>query len=360
MREALEIGRDAGLPVHISHFKASGHESWGSVRAAAELISQARQAGERVTADQYPYVASSTSLAATLISAWAREGDHAAFVKRLNDPKLLERIRSEISERLDPNKRIQIATYKAHPEWAGRSLDEIAKAESRDQVDVVLEIERHGGASVVNFGMNEEDVRFVMQLPWVATASDGSARLPDLDRPHPRSFGTFAQGRPLRDRRQSSPAGRCNSQLHRAAGRDPRSGRSRHPPHRTVADLVVFAPETFRDQATFEEPYHYATGVRYVFVAGRPAVYEGTATGSVARAAPCVTESRKTSAKAELARTRAGLGSSRFSSRRQEPSPTPLIARRSSSMTAGRSEPPTIGNRQVIAPVAQMDRAADF
>jgi N-acyl-D-aspartate/D-glutamate deacylase len=88
--EALEIGRRAGLPVHVSHFKASGREAWGSLRAAAELIEKARQQGQKATADQYPYVASSTSLEAMVIPSWAREGGSKQLIKRLDDPATSE------------------------------------------------------------------------------------------------------------------------------------------------------------------------------------------------------------------------------------------------------------------------------
>ena len=191
--EALRIGREAGLPVHISHFKATGREAWGTLRVAAETIDQARAAGQRVTADQYPYAASSTSLEATLLPAWSREGGHKELERRLQDAEQRTKIRAAIEQALAGKVRVQIASYAPRRDWVGKSLDEIAALEKREVADVVLEIESRGGARIVNFGMQEDEVRFAMQRPWVATASDGGARIPDGDQPHPRNFGTFSR-----------------------------------------------------------------------------------------------------------------------------------------------------------------------
>ncbi|MEZ6077752.1 MAG: amidohydrolase family protein [Pirellulaceae bacterium] len=195
VNEALEIGKRAKLPVHISHFKSSGKDSWGLVRTAIEIIKQRRAEGQTVTADQYPYTASSTSLGATCIPAWARAGGREAMIERIDkDDEQSKRVIDAILEKLevtDNGHRIQIASCSEHPEWAGRRLDEIAADLKIAPVDLVLQIERNGGASVVNHSIDESDVRFVMQQDWVATASDGSAKLPSNSIPHPRSYGTF-------------------------------------------------------------------------------------------------------------------------------------------------------------------------
>ncbi len=152
---------------------------------------RARSQGKKVTADQYPYAASSTSLEATLLPSWSRSGGRTALKKRLADPDTRARIRNSVQEDLKSSTRIQIASYSARPDWVGKSIDEIAKAESIEAVDLVLLIEQNGGASVVNFGMSEDDVQLAMKYPWVATASDGRAKKLTSDVPHPRSFGTF-------------------------------------------------------------------------------------------------------------------------------------------------------------------------
>jgi N-acyl-D-amino-acid deacylase len=191
LNEALTIGRQASLPIHVSHFKAAGKQSWGSLHLGVELLESARKAGQVVTADQYPYTASSTSLEATLLPDWARDGGRAALAKRLGDPEQFAKIRSDVVKSLAKSNKILIASYKHRHDWAGKSIEQIATAEKREMADIVMEIEKHGGASIVNFSMNEEDVQLAMRLPWVATASDGGAKIPSADRPHPRSFGTF-------------------------------------------------------------------------------------------------------------------------------------------------------------------------
>ncbi len=193
VEEALKIGREAKLPVHVSHFKASGRPYWGAVRLAARRIEEARAAGQKVTADQYPYTASSTSLEAMLLPAWAREGEAKDVLARLKDEKQLPKIRRAIQESLTTHDRLQIAAYKPKPQWAGKLLSDIAVAEKREQIDLALEILSGGGAAAVNFGMSEDDVRYVMTLPWVATASDGSVKVADKSKPHPRSYGTFTR-----------------------------------------------------------------------------------------------------------------------------------------------------------------------
>src|SRR6185369_15128350 len=113
--------------------------------------------------------------------------------ERLADAEDQQRIRQTIARRLENKPRLQIASYGPRPDWIGLSLDEIADKEKRDVIDLVVEMEMQGTPRIVNFGMSEEDVRYAMRLPWVATASDGSAMVPDGDKPHPRSFGTFTR-----------------------------------------------------------------------------------------------------------------------------------------------------------------------
>lgn len=283
VREAINIGEQAKLPVHISHFKASGHEVWGTLRAAGEIIEQARTTGQRVTADQYPYTASSTSLEATLLPAWAREGGRDKIKQRVDDEHDSKRLRADVAKKAQSADRIVIANYKPRPEWLGKSLAEIAQGEGREVPDLVLDIERAGGASIIHHNMHEDDVRYAMRLPWVATASDGSAKIPGLDRPHPRSFGTFS--RKIGRYALAEPVVTLTHAIRSASGLPADilglKDRGYLKPGLT-ADVVVFDPKEFRDQATFDDPFRYSTGVRHVFVAGVSAIHEGVPTGALA------------------------------------------------------------------------------
>ncbi|MBN9518587.1 amidohydrolase family protein, partial [bacterium] len=268
-----------GCRVHISHIKASGKAAWGKSATAVALIEDARRKGLAVTADQYPYVASSTSLRATLVPTRYREGTNADFVRRLDDPAVGPQMKADIAKALEGREgggRIQIARYNPKPAWQGKKISAIAEVEKRESIDVVLEIERNGGAQVVNFGMSEEDVRVYMRQPWVATASDGSTHRPGNSVPHPRSYGTFPRkiGHyaieeklvPVELAVRSAtglPADilRLTDRGYLKAG--------------AFADVVVLDPATYRDTATFDRPHQYATGVRWVFVNGRPIIADG-------------------------------------------------------------------------------------
>jgi len=305
VKELLEIGRRANIPVHASHFKASGQEAWGLTADAARYMEEARKLGIKVTADQYPYNASSTSLEATVIPKDMREGDRKEFVKRLEaatpESALWKVISSEIAAK-DRGKEIRFARYDARPDWIGRTLADVAESEKKDPVLIVVETSKAGGASIVNFGMNEQEVRDIMALDWVATASDGRAEIPNIDKPHPRSYGTFSRKigfYALREKiislehavRSATglPAdilGLSNPKRLRARVVEKGQEQPADPWPRGylkpgfAADIAVFDPEKFVDQATFNEPHRYSAGLRYVFVNGEPAVFEGIPTGA--------------------------------------------------------------------------------
>ncbi len=281
--EAIRIGREAQLPVHISHIKASGKSNWGSLRLAIDKIEQARQGGMVITADQYPYAASSTSLEATLFPSWASEGGRAELRKRLSDPETAARIRSELATQLKGASRIQLVSCSHNPKWIGRSIDEIATKENLHPADLVMTIQKHGGASVINFGMSEEDMRLAMPVAWIATASDGGAKVPSASMPHPRSFGTFPRkiGRyAVGDSVLTMAAAirSCSGLPAEILGITDRGTISTG----LYADLVVFDPADFIDRATYNEPYLPPVGLKHVLVEGKMAVYESQATGVLA------------------------------------------------------------------------------
>jgi N-acyl-D-aspartate/D-glutamate deacylase len=285
IEEALTIGREAKLPVHISHLKASGQKAWGKAGDIVGVIEAARKKGQKVTADQYPYAASSTSLKATLVPAQFREGTEQEYKDRLNDEKEGERIRKAVEQGLEGRqggKAIRIAWYGKNKAYNGKDLEAIAAAEKKRVTDLVMEIERNGGAQVVNFGMSEEDVRLIMKQSWVATASDGTAQARAGGVPHPRSFGCFPRkvGRyGVEDGVVSlEQAVRSCSGLPADILQLPERGYLKDG---WFADVVVFDPQKFRDVATYDEPYQFSTGVRYLFVNGKAAVSDGKATDAL-------------------------------------------------------------------------------
>jgi N-acyl-D-amino-acid deacylase len=276
IEEALDVGRRGNLPVHISHLKSSNKPNWGKVRAAAALIERAREEGMRVTADQYPYNASSTSITAMLLPDEEREGGDKALVKRLENPAEVARLKPIVEKSLSERGRIMVARCPKHPEWVGKLISEIATTEARPQVEVAFDIFRTGDEAGVSFSMDEADVRYVMTLPWVATASDGGVKVDDGTRPHPRSFGTFPRkiGRyalqekviPVEQALRSA-SGLAADILGLADRGYLREG--------YFADVVVFDPKTFLDHATFESPFELSTGVRHLLVNGQLAIDDG-------------------------------------------------------------------------------------
>jgi N-acyl-D-aspartate/D-glutamate deacylase len=280
--ELITIGREAGLPAHISHIKCSGRRNWGKSADAIALIEQARAAGQVVTADQYPYPASSTSLAAMVIPAQFREGSAKDLQARLDDPEQGPKVKAAIERLIDGReggRSLRVAGCRYRPAWQGKNLLEIAEQEKKSVLDIVLEIQKNGGAQMVSFGMSEEDVRIYMRRPWVATASDGSSKVPGSDVPHPRSYGTFPRkiGRYAIEEKviPLEQAIRSASGLPADVLRLPERGYLK-PGH--FADVVVFDPNTFRDTATYDQPHQYATGVRYLYVNGKAVIDEGKPT----------------------------------------------------------------------------------
>jgi len=273
--EILTIGQRAQLPVHVSHIKVSGKSNWGLAPDAIAKLRAARASGQRVTADQYPYTASSTSLSATVIPDEVRSWDKlkTALDDSEKGPKVRSRIEAALRER-DGGATVVIASFAPQREWQGKNLAQIAQQTNQTAFDVVLDITRRGGAQIVSFGMQEDEVRLFMREPWVATASDGSTQSLDSPaQPHPRAFGTFPRkiGRYAIEGKIVSLA----QAIYSATGLPAEVLRLLDRGHLKpdyFADVVVFDPATFRDTATYDKPLQWASGTKLVLVNGQIAV----------------------------------------------------------------------------------------
>lgn len=271
--EAIRIGKQADLPVHISHFKASTPPNWGKVRQSSAMVEKAQGQGQRVTADQYPYRASSTSLGALVIPAWVRAGTDEQVRARLADPGLSPRIRSSIAKTYEERggaDKILIARYRKNETWNGLTVAQISERTGRSPVDLSVEIQSEGGASAVAFSMSDDDVRYVMKKTWMATASDGSAKTKDRSRPHPRSYGTFPRkiGR-FAMREHVIPVEQA---IRSSTGLPADILGLEHRGHLRVgnfADVLLLDPERFVDHATYAEPHRFSTGVIRLWVNGQ-------------------------------------------------------------------------------------------
>jgi len=281
VEENLEIGRRARVRVELSHHKASGQKNWGKVKESTALIERARGEGADVTADQYPYTASSTGLAVT-IPNWVHEGGTAKMCERLRDPAVRARIRNEEVETGRAFDRIVIARARHHPEWAGKSVQQLADEAGRDPLEWSCDalIEHDGAVDIVHHSMSEDDVRYVMAKDWVCIGSDSRANAPygplSFGKPHPRSYGTFPRvlGRYARDERVLGLEDAVRKMTSLTASR-PRVHDRGVVKEGAWADLVVFDPSRVTDAATYDDPHRYPVGIEYVIVNGGVALESG-------------------------------------------------------------------------------------
>ncbi|MBI2983400.1 MAG: D-aminoacylase [Chloroflexi bacterium] len=284
--EGIEIGRRAGVRVQLSHHKASGKRNWGRVKDSTALVERARADGSDVTADQYPYTASSTGLAVT-IPNWAHEGGPLAMVERLRDPTVRVRIRDEYVETGRDWDAIVIARAQRHPEWSGTSVAALAGAAEQDPLEWTCDalVAHDGAIDIVHHSMCEDDVRYVMAKDWIAIGSDSRANAPagplSFGKPHPRSYGTFPRvlGRYARDERVVSleDAVRKMTSLPASRLRLRDRGVLREG---AAADVVVFDPQGVADRATYDDPHRYPEGLPFVIVNGAVVIDAGEATAA--------------------------------------------------------------------------------
>ncbi len=284
--EFLTIVRRSGARGEIYHLKIGGRAHWHLMDPLLSAIEAARAGGLPVTADMYPYPASSTGLDSTL-PGWAHEGGPRALVERLRDPATRARIRGEISYR--SGEEVLFVSFKneALKPLTGKTLAAVAAIRGKPAEETAMDllIEDDSRVGVVFFSQSEENVRKVIGRPWVSFGSDGGSLAPEGDflksSTHPRSYGTFARvlGKYVRDERiipLEEAIRRMTSFPAATLGLD---GRGSLAPG-NFADVVVFNPETIQDHATFEDPHRYATGVRHVFVNGVQVLRDGEHTGA--------------------------------------------------------------------------------
>nr|WP_294811485.1 amidohydrolase family protein [uncultured Sphingomonas sp.] len=273
--EAIAIGKQGGLPSHIAHIKALGVDVQGQAPAIIAKVEAARRAGQKVTADQYPWSASGTSLVASLMPLWAQDGGRPALLKRFDDPALAEKLRSGITENLRKRggaDKLLIVEGK----YADRTLADVAKALGQDPVNAAITVIRIDDPGVVSFNQSEADITRFMQQPWVMTSSDASGG-------HPRVYGSFARKYAKYTKAERAITLRQFVERSSALTADTfeLSGRG-HLRGGAFADVVVFDPETYAARATYEQPKLTAQGVRTVVVNGVVAVDNGALTGKAA------------------------------------------------------------------------------
>ena len=304
LEEAIFIGQETGVRVHISHFKAQGPNEWGSAVNRLDLVQAANDRGVVVSLDQYPYRASSTGLA-VLLPSWLSEGDLASARRKLRDPVIRKRVRNEMLDQLKRNgwkdyAFARIAYYQFDQSLVGLNIAEITQKRSARtlsaraaiirsgftasevpsrqddddelgrQAETVIDLFSHGGAQMVFFDMSEDDVEIIMKSPQVMFGSDSSVREENpAVLPHPRGMGTFPRILGVYAREKSlftlEEAVRRMTSLPAKTFALKDRGLIKE---NNWADLVIFDRNKILDTATFEKPFSFPVGVEYVIVNG--------------------------------------------------------------------------------------------
>jgi N-acyl-D-amino-acid deacylase len=282
VEEAIETSRRAHCKLQISHLKALGKSNWGRVADALARIDQANLDGCDVWVDAYPYTACSSMLASLLPAAELDGGDDA-MRRRLADPferaRLTALLRDGTAYELEG---VVLASVATRPELSGRRLVEVASESGTDPAELVLQLLEIDGAetSMVTDGMDERDVQAVLAAPRTMIGSDGWTMATDAEHyTHPRNFATTVRllARYARDEHLldiSSAIGKLTSQPARRLGLTDRGLVAVG----AVADLVLFDLERLSENATYEEPCAYPTGIEHVLVRGEIAVEDGALT----------------------------------------------------------------------------------
>ena len=289
IEEAMHIGREAKMPVEISHFKLSGQQNWGRSKETIPMIIQARKEGLDVTIDQYPYTASSTSLS-TLLPDWVLADGQDSIKARLERPEIRKEVSNYMLKKLKKRKLKNfsypvVASFRSDSSYNGKSIEEVnllkgRKHKAAEEAITIMDMMEQGGADMVFHGMSDADVKAIMQYPFNMFASDASIRIYGSGNPHPRGYGTNARvlGKYVRDEKVISleEAIRRMTSLPAQKFQLKNRGILREG---FAADIVVFDENKVQDLSTYDKPHQYTTGFQYVLVNGQMTVNEGKHTG---------------------------------------------------------------------------------
>ncbi|MEP7380565.1 MAG: amidohydrolase family protein [Gemmatimonadota bacterium] len=278
VREVLRIGHEARLPVHIAHIKALGVDVWGESDSVIALVDSARRSGMEVTADQYPYTASGTSVGASLLPRWAEAGGSDSLRARIRNPEVRDRLVADMTDnmRRRGGAKSLLITGGSDRSLIGKTLEEIARSRDADPILTAIEIIMAGGAGVASFNMNEADIANFMRQSWVMTGSDGSDGHPRKYGTYPRKLHEYVLGKHVITLEQM-----VQRSSHDVATAFHMGQRGTLAPG-WFADVIVMDTAKVVERSTYEEPQRLAEGMQYVIVNGRLAVSEGKVTGILA------------------------------------------------------------------------------
>lgn len=275
VKEAIQIGREAGMPVHFAHLKALGVDVHGQAPQVIALIEAARAAGQDVTADQYPWAASAQSLDNALLPRWSVDGGRSALLVRLDDPAVLEKIRSEMHENLRRRGGApSLLLISEDQPWTGKTLAEVADTWQVEPIDAALRIIRSGdnAGAAASFNMAQSDIRLFMCQPWIVTSSDG-------DDGHPRGHASF----PVKYTQyvRTDKVISVGEFIRSSSGRTADIFKLHQRGYLKVgyfADVLVFDPARYAPKADYVHPNVLSEGVEELLINGRPVIHAGKLT----------------------------------------------------------------------------------
>lgn len=295
--ELIEISRRSGAPAEIYHLKMAGRDNWGKLDSVVGKIEAARKAGQRITADMYTYTAGATGLDAAM-PTWVQAGGLEAWIERLKDPATRAKVAAEM-RKPGPDwenlylgagaEKVILVQFKneALKPLTGKTLAEVARLWKMTPEEAAMDLVIKDGSRVgtVYFLMSEDNVRAQVKLPWMSFGSDAASQSTEgvflKSGAHPRTYGNVARllGRYVRDEKLIS----LTEAVHRltalpAANLGIRDRGALKPGN--FADIVVFDPDAIADRSTFEDPHHYAVGMRDVFVNGVAVLRDGEHSGA--------------------------------------------------------------------------------
>ena len=296
--ELIHIARQANIRAEVYHFKAAGRANWNKLEAAIAKIEAARAEGLAITADMYPYTAGATGLDATM-PRWVQEGGHRAWVERLMDPAIRERLRREMNTPSNdwenmflgvgsPDNILFLAfKNEALKHLTGKTLAEVAaqRGQAPEETIMDLVVEDDSRVEAAFFMIAEDNIRREAALPWVSLDSDEASLAPEgvflKSNPHPRAYGNFARflGKYVRDEKIVSLEEAVRRMAALPADNLKLTRRGRLAPG-FFADVAVFDAAKIQDHATFAQPHQYSTGMVHVFVNGVQVLHSGEHTGA--------------------------------------------------------------------------------
>ncbi len=271
IEEAIEIGRQAKLPIHISHIKCLGADVWNKSDDIIKLIENSRAEGIDVTANQYPYDASGTSLNGAVVPRWAESGGKDSLYIRYSQPilkqQILEDTRTNIKRRGGPDKLLIVKMDSQ--EYVGKNLLEISKILKTTPEETVYALLEKSIVKVVSFNMITEDITNFMKQDWLVTGSDGNHG-------HPRKYGSFPRKyrKYVKEDEVIDLGTFINNSTSKTADifKIPNRGKLKEG---FYADVIVFSPETFKDVADYNNAFELSEGLEYSIINGKLSVNEG-------------------------------------------------------------------------------------